>query len=178
MACCIAPANSLRIMFDDYKGGLIAPWEKKSFKVSDSYGIAKGRKIHCIETHRLAAMPVPYYEINHDAEQYPILSWWRKVDMSPKKRRPSRGRGSLRGPSLCWFFPHTTLEYHGHQLYVVQQTSPRDWVTQTITKNSIMILVQRGPNRTGNWLEAKGNVFDDYRRRFGHYPPRPEHWLF
>jgi hypothetical protein len=85
VACCIAPANPLRITFDDYKGGLIAPWEKKSFKVSDSYGIAKGRKIPCIETHRLAAMPVPYYEINHDAKQYPILSWWRKVTCPPKK---------------------------------------------------------------------------------------------
>jgi len=72
-------------MFDYYKGGLIAPWEKKSFKVSDSYGIAKGRKIPCIETHGLAAMPVPYYEINHDAKHYPILSWWRKVTCPQKK---------------------------------------------------------------------------------------------
>ena len=93
MACCIAPANPLRIMFDDYKGGFIAPWENKSFKVSDSYGIAKGKKNPCIEAHGLAAMSVPYYDINHDAEQYPILSWWWKVDMSPKKRCPSRERG-------------------------------------------------------------------------------------
>ena len=84
-------------MFDDYKGGLIAPWEKKSFKVSDSYGIAKGRKIPCIETHRLAAMPVPYYEINHDAKQYPFFPGGGRLHV-PKKEMSIARKGIITRP--------------------------------------------------------------------------------
>jgi hypothetical protein len=40
------------------------------------------------------------------------------------------------------------------------------------TKNAIMIAVESGSARAGQWVEERRNVFEDYRRHFGEDPPK------
>ena len=35
-----------------------------------------------------------------------------------------------------------------------------------------MIAVESGPEKTGQWLEEKRNVLEDFRRHFGEDPPK------
>jgi len=45
-------------------------------------------------------------------------------------------------------------------------------VPNPFTENSLMIAVESGSQRAGQWLEEKRNVFEDYRNCFGQDPPR------
>ena len=45
-------------------------------------------------------------------------------------------------------------------------------VTNPFTANAIIIAVESGPEKTGQWLEEKRNVLEDFRRHFGEDPPK------
>jgi hypothetical protein len=45
-------------------------------------------------------------------------------------------------------------------------------VPNPFTANAMTIAVQSGPDLTGQWIEERRNVFEDYRRSFGTDPPK------
>jgi hypothetical protein len=63
--------------------------------------------------------------------------------------------------------PHSTLNYiwANHP----NETAP---VASPFTDRSIMIPLQHGPRKVGQWVQETVNVLEDYRRFFGEDPPR------
>jgi hypothetical protein len=62
--------------------------------------------------------------------------------------------------------PHSSLNY----IWANKKHSERI-LPNTYTAKAQMILLQKGPERAGQWVEERVNALDDYRKAFGANPP-------
>lgn len=62
--------------------------------------------------------------------------------------------------------PHSSLNY-----IWANKKYPERILPNTFTAKAQMILLQRGSERTGRWIEERVNALDDYRKAFGTEPP-------
>jgi hypothetical protein len=62
--------------------------------------------------------------------------------------------------------PHSSLNY-----IWANKKYPERILSSTYTAKAQMILLQKGPERAGLWVEERVNALDDYRKAFGAEPP-------
>ncbi|MEE9911552.1 MAG: DUF3047 domain-containing protein [Deltaproteobacteria bacterium] len=62
--------------------------------------------------------------------------------------------------------PHSSLNY-----IWANKKYPEKILPNTYTARAQMILLQKGPDRTGQWIDERVNALEDYRRAFGTDPP-------
>ncbi len=62
--------------------------------------------------------------------------------------------------------PHSTLNY-----IWANKKYPERILPNPFTAKTQMILMQKGPDRVGQWVEEKVNALEDYRKAFGTDPP-------
>jgi hypothetical protein len=62
--------------------------------------------------------------------------------------------------------PHSSLNY-----IWANKTYPEQILPNPFTSKAQMILLQKGPERAGQWVEEEVNALDDYRKAFGTDPP-------
>lgn len=62
--------------------------------------------------------------------------------------------------------PHSTLNYvwTGHHL-------PERFLVSPYTEKARIVILEKGKQRVGQWVEESVNVIDDYRQAFGKAPP-------
>lgn len=62
--------------------------------------------------------------------------------------------------------PHSSLNY-----IWANKKYPENILPNTYTAKAQMILLQKGPDRTGQWIDERVNALADYRKAFGANPP-------
>lgn len=62
--------------------------------------------------------------------------------------------------------PHSSLNY-----IWANKKYPERILPNTYTAKAQMILIQKGPERAGQWIEERVNALEDYRKAFGTDPP-------
>jgi len=62
--------------------------------------------------------------------------------------------------------PHSSLNY-----IWANKKYPERILPNTYTAKAQMILIQKGPERTGQWIEERVNALEDYRKAFEIDPP-------
>lgn len=63
--------------------------------------------------------------------------------------------------------PHSSLNY----IWANRQHE-EDILSSTYTDRSKMVLLERGDDRAGSWVEEDINIIEDYEKAFGEKPPR------
>jgi hypothetical protein len=166
-------ASVSEILIDDYKTGLSGRWKEKSFKGNTRYQVVKDGASFCIKAHSSGTASALYYSINYDTKAYPIIAWSWKVDHVLKNGDARRMDGDDYAARLYVVFP-SVLPWKTRAInYIWANKLPVGYaVPNPFTKNSIMLAVQSGSIRTGQWIEEKRNVFEDYRLHFGEDPPK------
>ena len=161
------------ILLDNYQGGLSPKWEEKSFKGETLYEVTQEDNLRCIKaTSHLSASGLSY-KINYDTKNYPILNWRWKVDHILLKGNALKKDGDDYAARIYVVFPSLMFWKTRAINYIWANKLPRGKaVTSPFTKNSIMIAVESGESKTGQWVEERRNVFEDFRMHFGQDPPR------
>ena|SRR5512145_754434 len=62
--------------------------------------------------------------------------------------------------------PHSTLNY----VWTGTRISDK-YIVSPYTDKARMVILERGSNRAGQWVEEAVNILDDYRKAFGKEPP-------
>jgi hypothetical protein len=62
--------------------------------------------------------------------------------------------------------PHSTLNYVWTGRHI-----PERFIVSPYTDKARMVVLERGKERLGRWVEESVNVLEDYRRAFGKEPP-------
>lgn len=62
--------------------------------------------------------------------------------------------------------PHSSINY-----IWANKKYPERILPNPFTSRTQMVLVEKGPDRAGQWIEERANVLDDYRTAFGKEPP-------
>jgi len=151
----------------------LSGWSEKSFQGTTEYRIVeeRGEKVLYAKSEKAASGLV--FETDYDPQQFPILSWRWKINEIVSKGDSRSKSGDDYAARIYvifphWFFPKTkTLNYiWGNQL-------PKDSFQRNVyTSNAMMIAVESGSAKAGEWVTVQRNLLDDYRKAFGEEPAR------
>jgi hypothetical protein len=167
------PVWGAEILLDDYTHGLSPRWEEKSFKGRTVYRVTREDDQLCIKASSNASASGLYYRIDYDTKEYPVLVRRWKVDHVLSKGDALRKAGDDYAARVYVVFPSWAFWKTKALNYIWANRLPQGKaVVNPFVKNAVMIAVESGPTRTGEWLEETRNVLEDYRRHFGGDPPR------
>lgn len=161
------------IVLDDYKHGLNPRWVEKSFKGKTQYEVTREDNHLCIRATSSASASGLYYKIKYDTKDYPILTWRWKVDHVLSKGNARHKEGDDYTARVYVVFPSLAFWRTKALNYIWANKLPQgEAVPNPFTANAIMVAVESGSERTGQWVEETRNVSEDYRRYFGKEPPK------
>ncbi len=160
------------ILLDDYKAGLSPRWEEKSFKGKTHYQVTREDNQLCIKATSNSSASGLYYKIKFNPKDYPILAWRWKVDHVLSKGNATEKAGDDYAARVYVVFPSMAFWRTKALNYIWANKLPKGKaVPNPFAANAIMIAVESGPEKVGQWVEERRNILADYRRFFGKEPP-------
>lgn len=162
--------ESLRI--DDFENGLSRQWETKSFKGETSYSIIAEDGGHVLHARSQGNASGLLFKRDYRLQEYPLLSWrWKVAGIIPGGDETKKGTDDVSARVYVvfphWFFPKTkTISYVWGNRLAKGAALPSPY-----TKNAMVVAVESGREKIGEWQEERRNVLEDYRRLFREEPP-------
>jgi hypothetical protein len=161
------------ILLDNYQGGLSSKWVEKSFKGRTHYEVIQENNLRCIKAVSHSAASGLYYEINYEPKNYQLLNWHWKVDHVLLNGNALEKDGDDYAARIYVVFPSILFWKTKAINYIWANKLPRGTaVVNPYSSNTIMIAVESGSSKTGQWIEEERNVFEDFREHFRQDPPR------
>ncbi len=165
-------ADSGKIQIGSFSESGLEGWSEKSFKGNTEYRIVEESGHHVLQAKSYGTASGLVFETEYDPNEYPLLSWrWKiantlvKGDSRTKAGDDYAARVYVVFPH--WFFPKTrTLNY-----IWANRLPKEDLQANAYLSNAIMIAVESGAEKVGEWVAVRRNIIDDYRRAFGEDPP-------
>jgi len=167
------PVAAKSILLDDYQKGLSKQWEEKSFKGHTRYEVTQEGGEWFVQATSKASASGLYYKMSYDLKEYPFLAWRWKVKNIISKGDARKKEGDDYPARVyvvfsSFFFWNTrAINYIWANKLPVGQAVPN-----AFTSNAMMIALQSGSDRAGEWVEEERNVLEDYRKLFGEDPPK------
>lgn len=148
-------------------------WSAKIFQGETSYRIVDDGGHQVLEANSRAAASGLVFETEYDPRELPILTWrWKVADIIAGGDSRTKAGDDYAARIYVvfphWFFPKTrTLNY------IWANRLPREAVqANAFTGNAMMIAVESGTEKVGEWLTERRDIVADFRRAFGEDPPR------
>lgn len=161
------------ILLDDYKGGLNPNWKERSFLGHTHYQVIKEDNQLCIMARSQSSASGLYYKITYDTRDYPFLSWRWKVNHVLSNGDALKKEGDDYAARIYVVFPSLVFWKTRAVNYIWANRLPHGKaVPNAFASNAIMIAVESGSAKAGQWVEEKRNVFEDFRKHFGQDPPK------
>ena len=168
---CLA-VGAEEILIDEYEDGLNQKWEEKSFRGRTKYEVTREDNVLCVKATSTASASALYYKIKYDAKDYPILKWHWKVGAVLSKGNALYRNGDDYAARVYVVFPSLAFWRTKALNYIWANRLPQgDAVPNPFSSNAVMIAVESGPERTGQWVEERRNILADYHNFFGTEPP-------
>jgi len=176
-------------------GPLPDAWQPLTFEKTTrhtKYDIVKEDKLAVLRAISNDSASSLQRSLTIDAKAFPIVTWrWKttnvltKGDLSSKKGDDYAARLYINfayDPAKADFI--TRAKYKAAKLifgtypplycinYIWANKAPVGTrVLSPYTDRALMIVLESGPDRLDRWVVERRNVFDDYRKAFGHDPP-------
>jgi hypothetical protein len=162
-----------QLVIDDFERGLSPEWTVKSFKGETVYRVVSDSGSRVLQGGSRAAASGLVRKLDLDPRTYPVLSWrWKVADTIPQGNEHMKAGDDYAARVYVifphWFFPKTrTLNY------IWANHLPKgEFLPNAFTGNAMMVAVESGSEKAGQWLTERRNLVEDYRRAFGEEPPR------
>ena len=187
---CAGQKVLFRINFDS-----LSDWEPLTFpkiKTHSKYSLVKDGDKSILKAESRASASAIVYRRTFNIYENPRLHWrWKVTHLSdrgnPKEKAgddyPIRvyvmfqydpNRASL-GESLIYkatkaiygkYPPHSTLNYVWTGANIFER-----FIASPYTGKAYMVVLERGKEKAGQWIEESVNVLEDYRKAYGKEPP-------
>lgn len=164
-----ANAESIRL---DFNSGLTG-WEEKVFGGRVDYQLVmdEGRQILQADSRGNASAMI--YWIDIDPQQYPTLRWRWKIDQVLAKGHAGLKEGDDYPARIYIVFDAWLPIYARSINYIWASRVERDTVTANpYYRRSMMLAVESGAEKAGEWLVEERSLVVDYQRIFGKKAPR------
>ncbi len=163
---------SAEMVLDDYRTGLSPKWKEKSFEGHTLYRVTDEAGIQCILAQSHNAASALYYEISYNPKDHPILAWRWKIAGVLEKGDARTKAGDDYPARVYVVFPSVLFWRTKALNYIWANRLPKGQaLPNAYTANTIMIAVESGPDRQGQWVEEKRDIYVDFQRHFGEPPP-------
>ena len=161
------------LLIDKFEPGLDPSWTVKSFQGETVYRVVDDGGNHVLQADSKGTASGLVKTLDLDPRDYPILTWrWKVAGTIPAGDERTKAGDDYAARVYVifphWFFPKTrTLNY-----IWANRLPPGTFLPNAFTGNAMMIAVESGPERAGQWLSERRDIVADYRRAFGEEPPR------
>ncbi len=160
------------ILIDDFEAGL-SGWEEKQFLGQTTYSVvAEGINGHVLHALSSGSASGLIKEYSYSAKDYPLLTWRWKVSRTLTRGNARSKEGDDYAARVYVIFPHWLKPLTRSINYIwANQLAVGESVPNTFFSRAIMVAVESGDEKVGQWLVETRNVLEDYRRLFGEDPP-------
>ena len=170
-------------------------WEPLTFpkiKEHSTYTLVKEGGKTILKAQSASSASALVYRRTFNAHEYPVLRWRWKVTRMTDRGNPKEKSGDDYPIRVYVMFqydpsqasladrlmykaakviygkypPHSTLNY----VWTGTRISDK-YIFSPYTDKARMVILERGKERTGQWVEESVNILDDYRKAFGQEPP-------
>jgi hypothetical protein len=167
-----ASASPDTIQIGSFAESGLTGWSEKSFKGATEYLVVEdaGQKVLQAKSQNAASGLI--FETEYDPMEYPILTWRWKIGNTIANGDSRTKAGDDYAARIYVVFPHWFFLKTKTLNYIWANRLPKD-ATQLspFTSNDMMIALESGPGKAGQWVSATCNIVEDYRRAFGEDPP-------
>ncbi len=152
-------------------------WKIKSFEGQTEYSLVAEGSTRVLRAISNAAASGLVYETEYDPFEYPILTWRWKVDNVIAKGNGLTKAGDDYAARVYVVFPQWPESLIFPKLgksisYIWANHLPKDVPTpNAYTSKAMMIAVESGAEKVGQWVTVRRNIVDDYRKAFDEDPP-------
>lgn len=154
------------------KSGL-SGWSGKSFKGTTEYRIVDEDGQNVLHARSENAASGLVFETDYDPQEFPVLSWRWKISKTISKGDSRSKAGDDYAARIYVIFPHWFFPKTKTLNYIWANQLPKDAIQKNVfTGNAVMIAVESGSQRAGQWVSEQRNLIEDYRQAFGEDPPK------
>ena len=169
----LAPSRPLTLFHEPFNGIDPAHWREIEASGRTTYTVENLDGLRALKAHATGGASILLATFRFDPKQYPWVSWRWRIDQAVVGEDLAHKPGSDASARIYVYFDTTGLPWQKRSLdYIWSTSQPADTLlTSPYSKNSKMLIVEFGGDRTGRWTTVSRNVRDDYRRCFGEDAP-------
>ena len=168
----LVSADADRISFGSFAKSGLEGWETKTFKGETDYRIVEDDGQKVLQAKSQAAASGLVFETEYEPTVYPVLSWRWKIDHILTKGDSRTRSGDDYAARIYVVFPHWFFPMTRTINYIWANRLPKgSSQLSPFTSNDMMIAVESGDEKAGQWISVRRNIIEDYRRAFGEDPP-------
>lgn len=161
------------VLVDDFEQGLRPGWKERRFQGQTSYTVVPEGEGHALRAEATGSASGMVYEVEFDPAEYPILTWRWKVENLVAASDPTRKAGDDYPARVYVVFPHWFFPKTRSLNYIWATGSPVETpIPNPFTGNAVMIAVESGPEKVGQWVTERRDIVADFRAAFGEEPPK------
>jgi len=165
-------ADADKISFGSFAKSGLEGWETKIFKGATDYRIVDDDGQKVLQAKSSAAASGLVLETEYNPNDYPVLAWRWKIDHIIAKGDSRTKSGDDYAARIYVIFPHWFFPKTKTLNYIWANRLPKEAIQpNAYTGNAMMIAVESGDEKAGQWISVRRNIFEDYRRAFGEDPP-------
>lgn len=165
-------AQAEPLILDNFEQGLAPGWEEKSFQGHTVYTVVSEGAGRVLRAQSQNAASGLIFKKEYDLKRYPRLAWRWKVDNILQKGDERSKAGDDYAARVYVIFPHWFAPKTRSINYIWANRLPQgEFVPNPFFGNAVMLAVQSGAGRGGEWISEERDVAADYRRIFGEDPP-------
>jgi hypothetical protein len=173
LAISTASSTPREQVLDDYKNGLAPGWETKSFAGQTHYTAEHDDKQFYIKATSKGAASGLFHKIAYDSKEQPILRWSWKIERTLTKGDERSKGGDDYAARVYVVFPSFLFWNTKALNYIWANKLPRgEALPNAFTANAMMIAVESGNGRAGQWLNEERNIYEDFKKYFKSEPPK------
>ncbi len=157
---------------DDFEKGIDPRWQQKAFKGKTLYTVVPDGEGRVLRAESRAAASGLVFEKKYDLQDYPLLAWRWKVSNVLAKGDARTRAGDDYAARVYVIFPHWfPLKTRSINYIWANRLPEGDFIPNSYYGNAVMLAVESGPEKAGQWVQERRNVLADYRMLFGEEPP-------
>lgn len=159
------------LLIDDFENDL-SRWNEEVFSGRNDFRLvmdASGSKVLQVASHDSASALI--HEIEFSPAEYPLLRWRWKIEATVPSGNARTKEQDDYPARIYVIFPHFFKPFSRTINYIWANKLEIDEVVPSLYfSRSVMVAVESGDQRAGEWVEEKRNLLEDYRRIFGEDP--------
>jgi hypothetical protein len=168
----ISSAHADEITVSRFATEGIKGWEAKSFKGTTEYRIVQEDGRSVLKAHAKGAASGLSKKLSFDPRTYRYLKWSWKVSDTVAGGNEKTKQGDDYAARVYVVFPGRFFWQMRALNYIWANKLPKgEFVPNAFTSNAMLLAVESGPSRAGQWVTEKRDILADYRRLFGEDPP-------
>lgn len=166
------PVSADEIAISRFGSDGLKGWESKSFKGTTDYTLVQEEGRPALKAYAKGAASGLTKKIIFKPVNYRYLKWSWKIKNSVAGGNEKTRQGDDYAARVYVVFPGRFFWQMRALNYIWANKLPKgEFVPNAFTSNAMMIAVESGQAKAGQWVTEERDILTDYRRVFGEDPP-------